>query len=347
MHLYTIDILLYLNAFCITTFILFGRVYLFPITTGVPQGSALGPFLFLVFINDMPQHIRNASCNMFADDNSLYTSGVSLTETKENFQSSVNDANLWYKNNHLPVNIMKTLCMVSASVRKLKELNDRCAPLYIQFDGENLKQAQNCIYLGLSVDNDLKWDSQIQRICRNVSYKLSLLNRLRKFLSSEVLRKIYISNIQPCIEYGISVWGHCSDHNKMMIQRLQHRAARTILNNFDYKNVRGHELVKQLRWQTIEQRRDYFTATLMHKCIYNTAPIHLRNNIVMTADTHDIPTRATVNGIIQVPQPNCEIFKTSFRYQSACLWNSLPPELRKLNEINSFKSTYKYLYFYH
>ena len=80
-------------------------------------------------------------------------------------------------------------------------------------------------------------------------------------------KKIYTSHIQPCIEYGISIWGYCSDFNKMMIRRLQHRAARIILRNFDYINVRGHDLVLQLGWQTLEQRRDYYVATLMHKSL--------------------------------------------------------------------------------
>ena len=112
----------------------------------------------------------------------------------------------------------------------------------IHFNDEVLNRVENCMYLGLSLDSNLKWDSHIQRICQNVSYKLMLLNRLKKFLSSEVLRKIYVTNIQPCIEYGISIWGHCSEHNKSMIQRLQHRAARIILSNFGC--CKGHLLLK-------------------------------------------------------------------------------------------------------
>ena len=104
--------------------------------------------------------------------------------------------------------------------------------------------------------------------------------------------------------------------------------------------------MQQQGWQSIDQRRDYFIANLMHKCVYNTGPIHLINNVTMTADTHDIPTRASENGIIQVPQPNCELFKTSFRYQAAVLWNRLPPELREINDINHFKMMYKQLFFY-
>ena len=74
--------------------------------------------------------------------------------------------------------------------------------------------------------------------------------------------------------------------------------------------------------------------------------MHLMNNIVMTEDTHGISTRASANGIIQVPQPNCELFKTSFRYRAASLWNNLPPELRIITDINTFKIMYKRLYFH-
>ena len=79
----------------------------------------------------------------------------------------------------------------------------------------------------------------------------------------------------------------------------------------------------------------------MHKCIYNTAPKHLTNSIVMTSDTHNIQTRASENGLVQIPEPKCEFFKTSFSYQSAVLWNSLPPELRMTNDNIVFKKLYK------
>ena len=83
----------------------------------------------------------------------------------------------------------------------------------------------------------------------------------------------------------------------------------------------------------------------MHKCIYNTAPKHLTNNIIMNADTHNIQTRASHNGFVQIPEPKCEIFKTSFNYQSAVLWNSLPPGWRMINDNDEFKKLYKQLYF--
>jgi len=199
--------------------------------------------------------------------------------------------------------------------------------------------------LGLCIQNNLKWDSQIQKICRSVSHKLFLLNKLRKFMNKELLNKIFLTHIRPCMEYGISVWGHCSESNKVKLRRLQHRAARIITSNFDFVNVRGHDLVKQLGWQTLEQRRDYYIASLMHKCIHGNAPIHLLNEIVMTSHTHELATRSVSNLNYQIPEPHLEIFKQSFRFQGATLWNNLPLELRNINDINEFKFYYKRLHF--
>ena len=106
-----------------------------------------------------------------------------------------------------------------------------------------------------------------------------------------------------------------------MIRHLQHRAARIILNNFDNVNVRGNELLMQLGLQSLDQRRNYYMVTAMHKCIYKTAPVRLSNEVVYTSDTHDIATRASVNETVHIPESNCELFKTSFKYQSSLLWN--------------------------
>ena len=318
---------------------------LMPTSTGIPQGSALGPFLFLVFINDMPQHIHKSRCNMFADDNVLYTSGLSFINTKNDLQESIDEASKWYRNNHLPVNTVKTVSMISASSRKIRELQEQNVSLDLKLNEASLKQVPECLYLGLCLDSSLNWNSQVQKICKSVYYKLFVLNKLRKYMGRNLLSKIYVTNIKPCIEYGISIWGHCSENNRMVIRRLQHRAARIVMGNFDYINVRGHDLVQQLGWQTIEQRRDYFIATLMHRCINETAPTHLVNELIMTVDTHDISTRAAFNGTIQIPEPNKDIFKHTFRYQGALLWNNLPPELRGITDINVFKYMYKCLYF--
>ena len=315
------------------------------VSTGVPQGSALGPLLFLIFINDFPQHIKHSSCNMFADDCCVYLTGKSLNETKSLFQNSVNDACKWYKTNHLPINTDKSLCMLAGSEHMLNRLDEHSKSLKINIDNVNLKQVSDLPYLGINLDDTLKWNKHILQLCSNISRTLGLLSRLRKVLNKDTLKLLYFSIILPKFDYAISVWGYCSNTNQKLIVRLQHRAARIVTNNWDFINVRGNDLVKELGWQTVEERRNYFTAMLLYKCINGAAPRRLIDELVMTTDTHEINTRSTTNGSLQVPEPNYELFRNSLLYQGSSLWNSLPSLLRNAPDILSFKKLYKSHFF--
>ena len=109
--------------------------------------------------------------------------------------------------------------------------------------------------------------------------------------------------------------------------------------------VTGNDLVKQLGMQGIETRRNYFTAMLMFKITKEIAPKRLIDLFVYTKDTHEIPTRSTVNNVFQVPEPNYEYYRNSLKYQGSILWNSLPPQLKSAPDVSSFKRLYKKLYF--
>ena len=113
----------------------------------------------------------------------------------------------------------------------------------------------------------------------------------------------------------------------------------------DFINVRGSDLVNELGWQTFDQRRDYFTAMLVYKIIHEIAPKRLIDSFILSRYTHDLPTRSSVNGNLQLPRPNCEIFKCSLKYQGAILWNGLPSNLKDAPDIHSFKQMYKAQYF--
>ena len=137
----------------------------------------------------------------------------------------------------------------------------------------------SCPYLGVHVDPHLKWDGHILNLCKKISQKLAVLCRLRKVLSKRMLCQQYLLCIQPCIDYAISVWGSCSKQNKAVISQLQHRAARIVNENFYFINVRGTDLLKELGWQSLNLRRNYYTTTPMYKCINEVGPIRLINEV--------------------------------------------------------------------
>ena len=309
-----------------------------PVDVGVPQGSILGPILFLVFINDLSQHVKLGSCNMYADDVSLYVTGKTTKEVKEGLQGIINDVYKWYIANKLSINIAKSNTMLvgtKQNVSKSQEVLNAC------INDEQLEQVSSARYLGIHIDDTLSWNSQVQSICKSVSFKLSKLKRLNKFVSSDLLNTIYLTSIQPTLDYGCTVWGTCSQANKDMIMWLRKRAARIVTNRFDYINDRGMLILKDLGWQTLDERRDYFLANLMFKCIHGMAPHWLTNQILMACESHDRTTRAAISMDVIVPQPRLEVFRNSFQYSGAKVWNNLPDHIKETSTLGSFKYLYK------
>ena len=233
-------------------------------------------------------------------------------ESKCALQSSVYDAGRWFEKNNLPINITKTKCMLIATERNLNRVALEERTLSLELNGITFEQVSNTPYLGLQLNDKLRWEAHVQKLCRNVSSKLAVLNRLRKVLNKTLRRKRYISCIQPCIDYAVSVWGSCWEQTKDIICGLQRRAARIIAGNFDFIDTRGADLMKDLGWQTLDIRRDYFLSTLMYKCIKGNAPVRLTNELIMTADTHDCNTRASTRRVLHID--GCLWFKISRRF---------------------------------
>ena len=125
---------------------------------------------------------------------------------------------------------------------------------------------------------------------------------------------MYKGIIQPTSDYVCSIWGSCSVYNKNIIFRLQKRATRIVERNFDF-NESGLDIVKRLKWQVLEERRNYFLACIMYKCIHGYAPLRLCYAIDMVFERHPMNTRFANSMSVVLPKPNIEIFKNSLRYE--------------------------------
>ena len=307
---------------------------------GIPQGGVLGPVLFLLFINDIIQSVNTGTCNIFADDVAIYCNGSDTNEVESKLQSCINEIDEWYTNNRLKINADKTnVILVSSRAKQVrKELN-------VNLKGTKLKQVDSVRYLGLTIDSKLTWDNHVKHLCKNLSYKVASLRRLSNTLNTTLLNTLYKSTIQPCIDYACSVWGNCSLKNRNLIRRIQKRAARIVSKQYGSRDVSVSALFKDLKWQSFETRRDYFLNMLMYKCIHGTAPLRLCNEIEMYFDRHGLNTRNASSLNVVLPKPNTEMFKQSFRYSGANIWNSLHNALQNATTLPSFKRIYKQTFF--
>jgi len=162
----------------------------------------------------------------------------------------------------------------------------------------------------------------------------------------ELLSQIYLTYIQPVMEYGCTIWGFSNESNIKRVQAIQNQIARVVSGNYDFINVRGHHLVSELGWRDFCDRRNYLMLSLMYKCVHGHAPHYLTNNISLFRDVTERVTRNIDSLNILIARPNIDKFKESLQYQGGKLWNGLPNVLQNVPTVQKFKSTYKNTFWY-
>ena len=307
---------------------------------GVPQGSILGPFLFLLFINDISSYAANGcAINLFADDLLTYTSGKDLEEVRQRLQQCVNNICDWYKVNRLKANPTKSKLIVIGTKTLLENVNDD--NFHITYNYIKIPLVNEITYLGIKITSDLTWSEHIKEHARKINYKLVQLKKLAKSgCPKSLLMTIYKTFIQSRIDYGISIWGCTTKENMYKIQRLQNRAARIITQNWDF-TIRGLDIVRGLKIQNITERRDYFLTKLTFESIHGILPNYLCDRITMRFDIHGFNTRGVNNMNVHLPSRQGTIFEKSLLYAGGKLWNSLSKVVKDSTGKFSFKTNYK------
>ena len=186
---------------------------------GVPQGSVLGPLLFLLFINDIADEI-NYLVRLYADDSSLMFSSKNRLEIERNVNSDLCTLDRWAKKWLVDFNPQKTEYTVF-SFRNFEPLN-------LTFGGQNITMAECHKHLGVTFSNDCKWANHINTICEKASKQIFVLRKLKYILCRKNLNIIYLSFILPLFEYACELLDGCSLRDKEKLERLQLEAARII-----------------------------------------------------------------------------------------------------------------------
>ena len=306
------------------------------IKSGVPQGSILGPTLFLIFINDLPLHMEYCDIDLFADDATFHANGKTKSEVEPKLQTDGNNSKSWAKHHKMQIHYDKTSCMTLGSRHRTQ---NKASKLDITIDGNEIKQVDKQKLLGVYIDENLLWTTHIDYLCSTISTKISLLKQLSTYVPVKVQKLFYQGYILPLIDYGSNTWGSTSKLNIERLSKLQKRAARIILKaDFD---TPSSEMFNELGWSTIENRHNYNKAVLTYKALNDLTPEYISNLLKPTFETHNLKLRSATNGSLSVPRSRTSLFDRSFSATAPRLWNSLPKEITTASSLENFKQLAK------
>ena len=185
------------------------------ITCGVPQGSILGPLLFLLYVNDMPDVVKDSSIYLYADDTVLLNYGKNVINVKNDMQRDLGKIASWCGRNKLSLNIKKTKNMLFGSRHKLKRT--KCDKLLI--NDAKLEFVSQYKYLGVMLDSNLAFTKHLNNVIRIVSHKINLLAKVRRYLDNRASLEIYKTMILPYFDYGDILFMKSQKH---LLSKLDH-----------------------------------------------------------------------------------------------------------------------------
>ena len=297
---------------------------------GVPQGSVLGPLLFLLFINDLPFHIQDGAvtCDLFADDATLHTPDKDIDSVNGRLQQSLNDISDWCQQNSMVINPVKTECMVVATRQKhqLKPLT-----LNLSIKNQPIAQVTEHKLLGVTIDNQLKWESHITRVCKAVSRNLFLLSKLKPYVDANSRLMFYNAHIKSHIDYASTVWDGSSDVHLQRLDSLHRRAAKLILPN---PNLSTDQKLQELKLLPLRQHFCFNKGSVMFKISNDALPDYLCELFSKSKSRYSTHRQRFI-----VPKPRIDIYKTSLSFSGSVLWNKLPSSITNASSLSVFKES--------
>ena len=223
-----------------------------PINCGVPQGSIIGPLLFLLYINDLPNCLARACPRMYADDTNITVSANNAADLKTMLNDELSNLNLWLRANKLSLNITKTEYMIIGSRQRLRATTENQI-IEVCIEGKKITRVAESKSLRVYIDETLSWKKHMKELSKKIASGIGALKRLMPFISKDTAVIIYKALIEPHFDYCSSVWYGISDTLSQKLQKLQNRAARVITKST--YDTSAKPLLNSLNWDDLATRR--------------------------------------------------------------------------------------------
>ena len=295
-----------------------------PVTSGVPQGTVLGPLLFLSFINDLPTGITS-QLRLFADDCLIYRPISSIEDTIA-LQNDLDTLHQWSTKWNMKFNTDKCHTMRITLLRNTINAD-------YHLGNSSLTMVSEYPYLGLTLTNNMSWQTHINIISAKANRMLGLIRRNLRCCSQKLRQQAYLTLVRPHLEYCSPVWNPYTKKNIAKIENIQRQAARFVFSNYR-RQESVSKMIEDLQWDTLESRRQQASLILMYKIHYQLVainPVHYLTPMVPSS------TRSYHRYKYQIIPARIQIYQFSFFPRTVLWWNALPGQVLELPSIEAFR----------
>lgn len=297
-------------------------------SAGVPQGSVLGPYLFLLYVNDIVENI-NTNIRLFADDTSLFTI-IENVDSIRILNEDIYNIAKWSDNWCIILNPSKTSSMTFTRKRESNWPD-------ININNITLNDEKYHTHLGITFSSDASWDEHVRRTYEKAAFRLNILRMLKYDLDRKSLLRFYTSFIRPTLEYGDVIWDNISQQNIQLLESIQLDACRVITG---LRKGTSHDILyKELGLCPLAERRKHHKLINFFKILNNEAPSYI-DSILYKFNEHQSGYNLR-SMKLKHPTSRTKAYQDSFFIATTDLWNDLPPELNDATSLFSFKSLIK------
>ena len=302
------------------------------LSTGVPQGSILGPLLFCLYINDLPSVCPEAHIQMYADDTVLYVHGLTKTEVAAKLTKAMLKITAWLNQCCLQLNVSKTVGMFFSKTNDCSENPD------VLVSGEKLEIVKEFKYLGIILDSNFNFRAHVKTVCKRIKFNLANFKFIRNSMSTQAAMMYMHSMIFSHMSYCLTSWSQANHTTLKPLQSLYKQTLKVLdkkPRQFHHCAIlRKHNLVS---WENMIKHKN---ACLFYKIIHGMAPPPLREFVTIRTNQHRI-TRGVMRGDCIIPFRKSTFSQSAFSVAASREWNNIPTCIRDLNTYRSFSSNLK------
>jgi len=296
---------------------------------GVPQGSNLGPILFLIYINDLAQLDLKGDIFLYADDASIVYKGANFSQIQENVSLDFNKIDKCLSANRMVLNLEKTKFISFGHRPNVSDI--------LLVNNLKICRVQSLKILGVIFDEKLNFKTNIENVTKKLNKKVGLLSRLRYFLPSTTLKLLFNSLILPHFLYCLEVWGFTYDTHLDQLELIHKKCIRIITKSSYLAHTR--ELYERNQILPFPDLIRNVAFKYIYKNLHESTPTITRNFFRYLP--HNIQTRKASNKCLYVPVTHFECVKRSIFYNGTSRYNLLPKSIRDSSSFSKFKRDLK------